>query len=75
MAGVGAADIPVLVGMLGDERFVLRGLADHVLTEPGADGLATLKRAAEPRNPDVRRASQPVLTDYEISRANARPQE
>jgi len=75
MAEVGPDDIPALVEMLGDERSVLRTLAGHILARLGADGLASLNRAAESQDPIVRRTAESALTDYEITRSTARPQE
>ncbi len=66
MAEVGPDDIPVLAGMLGDERGVLRSLAGNILTKLGEDGLASLKRAAESPDPTIRRTAESALMDYEI---------
>ena len=75
MAEVSRDDIPVLVEMLGDERSVLRTLAGNILTNLGKDGLASLKRAAGSHDPIIRRTAESALTDYEITRPKAQPQE
>ena len=71
MAEVSRDDIPVLAEMLGDERGVLRSLAGNILTELGADGLASLKRAAESPDHVIRYTAKSALMDYEIIRDNA----
>jgi hypothetical protein len=75
MAEVGAADIPVLVELLGDERAVLRGLAGSILPELGEAGLAALQRAAQSPDPVMRRTAETALMDYEIIRSSTQGQD
>lgn len=75
MAEISPSDIPVLAEMIGDDRAVLGHLAASILAEMGEDGLASLKRAAESENFEIRHTAKIALMDHEIIRNNPALQE
>ena len=75
MAEVSPNDIPVLAEMIGDKRSVLRMLAATILADLGEDGLASLKRAAESDNFEIRHTAKIALMDHEINNPDPGQQE
>ena len=75
MAEVGPGDIPVLAEMIGHNRPAIRMLAATILADLGEDGLASLKRAAESENLEIRHTAKIALMDHEITRKSPLPQD
>lgn len=58
----------VLAEMIGHNRPAIRMLAATILAKMGEDGLASLKRAAESGNIEIRHTAKIALIDHEIKK-------